>query len=64
MPAPSTPPTTDQTTPTTDKELDAACAAVTGEIIGVRAGSRGPPGGRGSASQLVDRPAWVVHSLV
>jgi hypothetical protein len=32
MPAPFTPPTTDQTTPTTDKELDAACAAVTGEI--------------------------------
>lgn len=32
--------------------------------IGVRAGSRGPPGGREFASQLVDRPVWVFHSLV
>jgi len=32
MTAPTTPTATDQTTPTTDKNLDAACAAVTGEI--------------------------------
>ncbi|MEU2271965.1 Pycsar system effector family protein [Streptomyces olindensis] len=32
MSAPTTPPTTAQTTPTTDKNLDAACAAVAGEI--------------------------------
>lgn len=32
MSAPTTPPTTGQTTPTTDKNLDAACAAVAGEI--------------------------------
>lgn len=41
---------------TVDKNLDTACSSVVNEIIGVRAGSWGPPGGRGSASQLVDRP--------
>lgn len=45
MQAPTSPHTTDQTTPATDKNFDAAVAALAAEIIGVSAGSRGHPVG-------------------